>query len=148
MKKMLILSLLLLLLSGCSTEQDTIKANKELVTSFYKEVLFQGKYQAVDKYIGDKYIQHNPHVPDGKQALVNFVKSMIPESGKIKPYGEIVRVIAEGDLVMLHIKCYSWPSKNGGSLIDIFRVKDGKIVEHWDTVQAIPDKSANENTMF
>ncbi|WP_237059967.1 nuclear transport factor 2 family protein [Microbulbifer sediminum] len=130
---------------GASASPD---ANKELVTNFYNEVILRAGHEAIDKYIGDQYIQHNPNLSDGKEALRRFIKSVNPGSAQTEPSGEIVRAIAEGDLVVLHVKHYHWPGKNGGAIVDIFRVADGKIVEHWDVIQAVPEKSANENTMF
>lgn len=127
---------------------DSTEANKKLVVDFYTEILFQQKLDKIDHYIGDIYIQHNPNVADGKQALLDLLRSFpAPEPGN-KPFGEIVRVIAEDDLVVLHVKNYSWPGPNGGAVVDIFRVKDNLIVEHWDVIQAIPDTAANDNTMF
>ncbi len=134
-------------MTGCASNE--VEENKKLVTNFYKEVLFEGKYQSIDKYIGDVYIQHNPAVADGKEAFTKMIKSFAPEDGsKLKSWGEIIRVVAEKDLVILHIKNYNWPGENGGAIVDIFRVEDGKIVEHWDVVQAIPDNPKNNNTMF
>ena len=124
---------------------NSIEDNKKLVVDFYKDVIFHGKSETLDKYIGDKYIQHNPTVADGKEGLRNLLKH-IPRSDE--PSGEIVRVIAEGDLVVLHVKSYHWPAPNGGAIMDIFRVEKGKIVEHWDVIQGIPSSSANDNTMF
>ncbi len=150
MKKILFSLLMISLMTGCASNNklNEIEKNKKLVTDFYKEVLFESKYQSIDKYIGDVYIQHNPMVGDGKQAFTDMVKSFAPKDGKVEPWGEIVRVVAEGDLVVLHIKSYGWSGENGGAGVDIFGVKDGKIVEHWDVLQAIPDNPANDNTMF
>ena len=128
--------------------KDTSEKNKKLVIDFYNEVLFEANYDAVDKYIGDEYIQHNPTVKNGKTAMIKMLSSLTPAVGKVEPFGEIVRAIAEDDLVVLHIKSYYWPDKNGAAIVDIFRVKNGKIVEHWDVLQAVPEKSANNNTMF
>ena len=146
-RNLLIASLLILSTSITHASEQTEK-NKKLVTHFYQEVLFEGKYQLIDKYMGSKYIQHNPNVADGKQGLKNLVKSLIPKTGNVKPFGEIKKVMADNDIVILHIKTFHFPGKNGGALVDIFRVKDNKIVEHWDVLQAIPDKAANNNTMF
>ena len=128
--------------------EDTPESNKKLVIDFYTEVLFQANYSAVDKYIGDEYIQHNPTAKDGKAAMVKMLSALTPAEGKVEPFGEIIRAIAEDDLVMLHIKSYHWPDKNGAAIVDIFRVKNGKIIEHWDVFQAVPERSANNNTMF
>ena len=138
-----------LLLTSSLSFGSTVDTNKELVVNFYNEVLFQGKHQAIDKYIGDKYIQHNPYVADGKEALRNLIKEMAPDNNSpVEPFGEIIRVVAEGDLVVLHIRNFSWPDQNGSAVVDIFRVENNKIVEHWDVVQPVPEKSANNNTMF
>ncbi len=129
-------------------EPSTLEANKKLVVDFYTEVLFNGKTEVIDQYIGNVYIQHNPYVGDGKEALRKFIESFPAREKNAPPSAEIVRVIAEGDLVVLHIKSYSWPAPNGGATVDIFRVENNKIVEHWDVHQAIPDNSKNSNTMF
>lgn len=124
---------------------DTPQDNTELVTRFYSEVLFHGRADAIDDYIGDTYIQHNPNLPDGKEALRALVKSM---GERDQPSGEIIRAIAEDDLVVLHVHNFGWPAPNGGAIVDIFRVDNGMIVEHWDVIQAIPESSQNDNTMF
>ena len=140
-----------LMLSNCSVvnaEKSTAEYNKKMVTKFYEEVLFYRNADVIDKYIGSTYIQHNPRVPDGKEALRSFIKSSSKRSKSDGPTGEIVRAIAEGDLVVLHVKSYSSPPSNDYAVIDIFRVAEGKIVEHWDVMQAVPDTSKNSNTMF
>ncbi len=129
-------------------EAGNLDANKQLVVDFYSEVLLHANAEAIDKYIGDVYIQHNPNLPDGKEALRELVESFPAREAGAPPAGEIVRVIAEDDLVVLHVKNYGWPGPNGDAIIDIFRVEGNKIVEHWDVIQAIPDNPKNTNTMF
>ena len=123
-----------------------IEANKKIVVDFYEKALNQKDFEAAAQHFGPRYIQHNPNVPngpDGLKALVTLLKEKFPNSKN-----EIKRVIAEGDLVMLHVHAVREPGQRGSAIVDIFRVENGKIVEHWDVIQAVPEKAANENTMF
>jgi len=122
------------------------EANKKVVVDFYEKALNQKDFDAAAKYVGPRYIQHNPSAPDGIEGLkglVTFLKQKFPNS-----HSEIKRVIAEGDLVVLHVHSVREPGQRGRAIVDIFRLENGKIVEHWDVIQDIPEKPANDNTMF
>ncbi|ANF98129.1 ester cyclase [Paenibacillus bovis] len=122
-----------------------VAANKKLVTTFYNQFFNEHDGAALHKYVAEDYIQHNPTVPTGRKPLESFIPILQsnPDSRN-----KIVRVIAEGDIVALHVHAQSSKNDRGSAVVDIFRVANGKIVEHWDVVQPVPEKSANTNTMF
>ena len=137
--------ILLACASWCAQASDTA-ANKQLVLEFYDAALVKRDAAAAVKYLGARYIQHNPLAPDGVEGvkgLIQFLRDKYPQRTS-----DIKRVIAEGDLVVLHVHAKPAPEERGSAIIDIFRVENGKIVEHWDVIQPVPEKAANGNTMF
>ena len=126
---------------------DQLEVNKKIVLEYTELALNQRKVEeAVAKYLGPNYRQHNPGAKDGGESFIAFVKWFAQQYPSF--HGEVKRIMAEGNLVITHTHLILEPGDRGQAVIDIFRLENGKIVEHWDVVQAIPEKSANNNTMF
>jgi predicted SnoaL-like aldol condensation-catalyzing enzyme len=127
-----------------SENEKRLNDNKKIVADFYQDLFGNKNISAIDKYIGDIYIQHNPMLPDGKEALKNGAKEWFKGAPKEKI--DIQHLSADGDLVYIHTK--SMFGKKVFSVMDIFKLKDNKIVEHWDIIQQVPEKSNNPHPMF
>jgi predicted SnoaL-like aldol condensation-catalyzing enzyme len=150
MKLRFLVATALLLSAVCATgvAQSAPPANnKELVLAFYR-MMFQDKNvdKAMQTYVDKDLVQHDPYLPDGAAAMADFFGPYFEQHPQAN--AEIKRVIAEGDLVVVHALWKDTPEDSGQALIDIFRVQNGKIVEHWDVSQDIPENPANRNTMF
>jgi predicted SnoaL-like aldol condensation-catalyzing enzyme len=129
-----------------ATDAATQEANKKTVLEFYEMGLNRKDFDAAAKFIGPRYVQHNPTAPDGPEgfkALLNFLREKFPDS-----HNEVKHVFADGDYVVLHVHSVREKGSRGRAIVDIFKLEDGKIVEHWDVVQDVPEKSANTNGMF
>ena len=125
---------------------QNLQTNKQNAIAFYKTAYLGNPEKAVELYVGDDYIQHNPAVGDGKQAFIDYFTEMDRDyPGKTI---EFVRAIAEGDLVALHTH-QVWPDGDEYITMDFFRFdENGKIVEHWDSIQEIPAETKNGNPMY
>lgn len=128
-------------------DSDQLERNKKNAIAFYKLMFNDCKpAEAIEKYVGDQYIQHNPHVPDGKSGFIEYFNKINREYPNKKVH--IKRAIAEDNLVVLHT-FQEWPTDQDYATIDIFRFdENGKVTEHWDVLQPIPDEMAHENGMF
>ncbi|MCL9783773.1 nuclear transport factor 2 family protein [Vibrio sp. S4M6] len=123
-----------------------LQQNKNNAIEFYRTAYQGNPREAVEKFVGDQYIQHNPLVGNGKQPFIDYFTRMQKEY----PNKDIkfVRAIAEGDLVALHTH-QTWPGGEEYVTMDFFRFdNNGKIVEHWDSIQQIPEENENGNPMY
>ena len=130
-----------------AAEPSQTGKNKALVVTFYEMAFVERRgVEAAELYLSEDYIQHNPWTATGRQAFIDYVVS----SSKEKPdaFSTIKRVIAEGDLVVLHVHDRINKEDRGVAVVDIFRVENDLIVEHWDVIQEIPEKDFSGNTMF
>ena len=122
-----------------------LETNKKNVAEFYDLIINKKDFESARKYMGNYYKQHNPRVADGPEGLkthIEFLKTNFPDVRS-----EIKNIIAEGDYVVLHVHSRRTPERQL-AIIEIFRLENGKIAEHWDVVQEIPETSLNPNGMF
>ena len=123
-----------------------MEANKKTVAALYDAALNKKDFEEAKKYLGNRYTQHNPTAkdgPEGLQGFINFLKDKFPNNKS-----EIKRIFAEGDYVIVHVHAVREPGTRGSAIIDIFKLENGKVVEHWDVVQPIPENPQNNNGMF
>jgi predicted SnoaL-like aldol condensation-catalyzing enzyme len=136
-----------LALTSASAAFADAAANKQLVMAAFDLLFVQHKVdQAVDAYFDPGYIQHNPMAATGAEPMRTFFKGFYAThpGANVK----VDHVLADGDLVAVHYLTKTGPEDRGFMAVDVFRVANGKIVEHWDVVQPVPEKSANTNGMF
>lgn len=129
-------------LAGNTAKEE---ANKKLVAEFYEKVLNQKDIASIDKYVGP-YRQHNPMAPDGAEGLKGYIAYLKENAPQFK--AEIKKVLADGDFVILHVHAVPAPGARGLAIVDMFKVANGRLVEHWDVIQEVPEKAANNNGMF
>jgi len=131
---------------AAAVQAQSLETNKKNVVEFYNQALNEKNFDAASKYLGARYTQHNPVAadgPEGLKAFLGFLRDKFPGSRS-----EIKRVFAEGDYVILHVHAVREPGTRGRAIVDIFKLENGKIVEHWDVAQDVPEKAANSNGMF
>ncbi|AZS52161.1 hypothetical protein DM558_03525 [Entomomonas moraniae] len=140
-------------MSGVASAQTTTspnfvqeEKNRALVIKFYNSFFNNHQVDEAAKVLADDYKQHNPTVPDGKAPFVSFFKDFFNENPHSR--ARIIRSAVDGDIVWLHVHSINGENDLGEAVVDIFRVENGKIVEHWDVIQAVPLKVENNNTMF
>jgi len=132
--------------AALAADAKQMEENKKAVTEFYDLAINQKNFEAAAKFIGPRYVQHNPRAADGPEGLKAFLgvlREKFPDY-----HSDIKRAFADGDYVILHVHNVPTPGARGNAIVDIFKLENGKIVEHWDIRQEIPEQAANANTMF
>jgi predicted SnoaL-like aldol condensation-catalyzing enzyme len=120
--------------------------NKQIILDFYEKALNGKNPEAATSYLGSRYTQHNPGVTDGAEGFrkfIEFLRQKYPQA-----HSEPKHVFADGDYVIIHSHAIREPGTRGAAVVDIFRLEDRKIVEHWDVIQTVPETAANSNGMF
>jgi len=134
------------LLFAAPVKESQAERNKKLVVEFYNKFFQDHDVNAALTYLAEDYKQHNPMAATGRKAVMDIFTGFFKAFPDAR--SEIKRAAADGDLVFLHVHAKMNKTDRGNAVVDIFRVQGGKIVEHWDVIQAVPEKSANSNTMF
>ena len=130
--------------SGGSPE-SMLEANKHTVLAFYDAAINRTDFAVASAFIGDRYVQHNPRIADGLEGFKEFLSLLRESFPGLR--AEVKRIFAEGDFVIAHTHGLRVPGERGSAIVDIFRLEDGKIVEHWDVIQPIPESAENANGM-
>ena len=133
--------------AGDCVDKSQQERNKETVTAFYDAAINEKDFEKASQYIGDRYTNHNPLAADGPEGLKAFIEWAKVNAADFKV--EFKRVLADGDFVVVHSHAKRGPDDRGSAVIDIYRLdENGKVIEHWDVIQAIPETAMNDNTMF
>ncbi len=139
-------TLLVAMPSARAASPEELEANKKTVRAFEDAALNQKDFGAASKYLGPRYTQHNPTAPDGPDGLkayIAFLKEKFPNN-----HSEIKHIFADGDYVIVHDHAVREPGTRGNAIVNIYKLENGKVVEHWDVIQPVPEKAANDNGMF
>jgi predicted SnoaL-like aldol condensation-catalyzing enzyme len=120
--------------------------NLDAVLDFYEAVINGQQYERAMEFLDDNYIQHKPEVEDGPEGVLNFVRRVYEQSPRHR--ARIVRSFVEDDYVFLHVHITNAVEAENLAVMDIFRVEDGKLMEHWDVAMPVPETARNDNGMF
>lgn len=123
-----------------------LEENKQTVLAFYQAAINDKDHDAASKLLSHRYIQHNPRIADGHEGFREFVETLRRDFPHLR--AEVKRIFAEGDHVIAHVYGVRVPGGPATAIVDIFRLEDGRIAEHWDVMQQIPDEAQNQNGMF
>lgn len=143
---LMVTTLILMMNTVYAANYKQQEINKQNVIDFYDLAINHKDFDAASKYLGSRYTQHNPTAadgPEGLKAFIQFLRENYPNA-----HSEIKRVFAKDDYVILHVHSIREPNTRGRAIFDLFKLENGKIIEHWDAVQDIPEQSANPNGMF
>ena len=128
------------------TQRSTQETNKEIVLDFIEKAVNQGDFEAASIHFGPKYIQHNPNIADGVDGFRAYVQQLRASFPLVK--GEVKRIFAEGDFVIVHLHAKREPAEEGLAIVDIFRLEGRKLVEHWEVRQPMTESALHSNGMI
>jgi len=136
-------------LVGCADTKDAqgvTAKNREVVTEFARLFYTERNVpKAFENFVVEDYVQHNPGLEDGRAAAIEALSPMFSEPGR---KFEIKRILVDGDMAIIHVHAIPKPGDRGAAVFDMYRLENGKIVEHWDAIQAVPDDSVSKHPMF
>lgn len=125
---------------------NSLETNKTVVLDFIDKAVNQGNIEAASMHFGERYIQHNPNIADGANGFKAYLQQLKQSFPLVR--GEVKRIFAEGDFVIVHMHAKREPEEEGLAIVDIFRLKDSKLVEHWEVRQPIADSKLHANSMI
>jgi predicted SnoaL-like aldol condensation-catalyzing enzyme len=129
-----------------SVGNEREESNRKLVLGFYEHVIINREFDRWPEYLRPDYIQHKPNLIDGPQGVIDFMRENYARYPKHTP--EVVRSFVDGDYVILHVRVHMEPFERDIAVMDIFRVADGKLAEHWDVDQPVPREMRHPHGMF
>jgi predicted SnoaL-like aldol condensation-catalyzing enzyme len=132
-------------LNSTPSANPIAQANKQLVSQYYAAVWNARDADATTRFVADEYIQHNPNIANGRMPLQAFLAGFFQQLPDAK--FKVVRLVAEDDLVVAHSLFSANALDRGTAVVDVYRIQDGKLVEHWDVKEPVPDSTANGNPM-
>ncbi len=128
------------------SDTDLSRENKATVQRFYDVVFNQRRAPAAIEFIREDYVQHSPYLADGREPFVDYFGTLFAEYPNSRM--DAKRLVAEGDYVVVHSHFTRWPSDRGTAIVDIYRLEGGRLAEHWDVTEDVPEWPANRNTVF
>lgn len=126
--------------------QSLLNANKRIVLDFIEKSVNQGDVEAASIHFGPDYVQHNPNIADGADGFRAYLEQLRRTFPHVR--GEVKRIFAEGDFVIVHMHARREPEEAGLAIVDFFRLEAGKLVEHWEVRQPIAPSSLHANAMI
>jgi predicted SnoaL-like aldol condensation-catalyzing enzyme len=129
-----------------TTTVDTLARNKAAVLNFIEQAVNRGDIDAAFAHFGETYTQHNPNIPDGAEGFCGYVRQLRQTFPAVR--GEVKRIVAEGDYVVVHMLARREPEDTGLAIVDIFRLSEGRLVEHWEVRQPIVESELHGNGMI
>jgi predicted SnoaL-like aldol condensation-catalyzing enzyme len=128
------------------SDTDLSRQNKATVQRFHDVVFNQRRASAAVEFIREDYVQHSPYLADGRESFIDYFGTLFTEYPNSRI--DVKRLVAEGDYVVVHSHFTRWPSDRGTAMVDIYRLEGGRLAEHWDVTEDVPERAANRNTMF